>query len=331
MNRFFYTFFLLLFIPITAIAEVQPSEYISNEKLRHDLDALQMYVHKKLGLNDLDHPSGTPVEKIEADNKIPVQESMYDKGQLSHLHTKLDDQSALVSDLMDRIERLEHQDTIIDKKSEEKGNELNDLKQQVASLQNELDLAVLEIEKLRSTVKNATPQETPDEKKSEDADASDKEAEEKASEEVVEIESPKEQNTEIDLTDKSPEEVYSLAEKYLSAAEYEKAKHIFEHYISMDIKESEKAKAHYYVGEICNLTKNSAAASEHYLQAFQLDASGKHASESLVKLGISLHESGKEKAGCSALSKAKSEYPKMAGSSKSLLNTKFKEFKCTAK
>lgn len=334
MNRIFYTLFsTLLLFPSTTFADDQPAEYVQPERIRADLDRLEKYVHKKLGLNDLEHPTGTPVEKIEVDNKKP--DSIYDKGQLSHLHAKLDDQNDLVADLMDRIERLEHQDDVFGKTSQQKKDEIQNLKEHIASLQEQLDLAMLEIEKLRSAVKHSQPEpptDTPEDASKEETVEQEKEVledKEKENKETPPVLAT-EADLDIDLDGKSPDEVFKMAEKHLAAADYKKAKFIFEFYINMDIEDAKKAKAHYYLGEIYKLAAQSGKASEHYLQAFQLDSASPQAAESLIKLGICLHEGGKAKAGCSALNKAKSEYPKMTAASKSLLDTKVREFKCPA-
>jgi|GEM_PF-5101116 len=331
MKQFFNLFFLISIICAnTAFAEDHPTEYTSPERLRSDLDRLEKYVHKKLGLNDLEHPTGTPVEKIEVDNNKP--DSIYDKGKLSHLHAKLDDQNDLVADLLDRIERLEHQDNISKKGSEKKNEEIQNLKEHISSLQEQLDLTTLEVEKLRGSIKHAQPEtSTEDSIKNESPKTEDKTKEQPLEEKAEELPVlATAADYEIDLDGKSADEVFSMAEKHLAAADYNKAKFIFNFYINMDITDAKKAKAHYYLGEIYKLSDQSGKASEHYLQAFQADPTSTEAPESLIKLGICLHDGGKTKAGCSALKKAKSEYPKMTGASKSLLDAKLKEFKCPA-
>jgi len=311
-------------------AEDHPAEYVNPEKIRADLDRLSMYVHKKLGLNDLEHPTGTPVEKIEATNDNPV--SIYEKGQLSHIHEKLADQNDLVASLFDRIERLEHHNSLSEKGTAQNIEEVKSLKEHISSLQEQLDLTTLEVEKLRSTIKQLQPEnseKTPDSENSDKTPALKNEKDLPDTKKEIPILAT-DADLDINLDGKSDSEVFSMAEKHLAAADYKKSKIIFDFYINMDITDDKKAKAHYYLGEIYKLSNQSGKASEHYLQAFQLNTSSPEAPENLIKLGICLHEGGKQKAGCSALSKAKSEYPKMTKASKSLLDTKFKEFKCPA-
>ncbi len=312
MNRIFYALIIILqLLPNVLLAEDQPSEYTNPEKIRADLDRLEQYVHKKLGLNDLEQPTGLP--KPEAAEKTA---SIYEKGDLSHLHSKLDDQNTLVANLMDRIERLEHQDDIFGQSTQKKNNEIDQLKEHFAALQGQLDVALLEIEKLKKSGETAPKEKEDSKKKSEDT----------PTEKIAP--KPVEENKNVDLDGKSPEEIFDLGEKTLKAADYQTAQNIFDQYVELDGDKSSKSKAHYYLGEICNLTKQPAKASEHYLKSFQLDTSGDHAAESLVKLGITLHDGGKAKAGCAALKKAKTEYPEMTSSSRSLLDAKIKEFKC---
>tara|TARA_R110002050_G_scaffold847_7_gene6033 strand:+ start:3794 stop:4741 length:948 start_codon:yes stop_codon:yes gene_type:complete len=312
MNRIFYALIIILqLLPNVLLAEDQPSEYTNPEKIRADLDRLEQYVHRKLGLNDLEQPTGLP--KPEAAEKTA---SIYEKGDLSHLHSKLDDQNTLVANLMDRIERLEHQDDIFGQSTQKKNNEIDQLKEHLAALQGQLDIALLEIEKLKKAGESGPKEQEDPKEKSEDT----------PTEKIAP--KPVEENKNVDLDGKSPEEIFDLGEKTLKAADYQTAQNIFDQYVELDGDKPSTSKAHYYLGEICNLTKQPAKASEHYLKSFQLDTSGDHAAESLVKLGSTLHAGGKAKAGCAALEKARTEYPEMTSSSKSLLYTKFKECKC---
>jgi tol-pal system protein YbgF len=128
----------------------------------------------------------------------------------------------------------------------------------------------------------------------------------------------------------SIEELEKKARTALLTGQYDVAEQSFESLLERELGGEQAASAHFYLGEIAHVKKNHAKASEHYLKAFQSAPNSSKAPKSLLKLSMKLHDLDKKKACCASLTKLLAEYPKADSATRTMAETKKKEYQCAA-
>ena len=126
----------------------------------------------------------------------------------------------------------------------------------------------------------------------------------------------------------STEELDKKARGALLTGQYDVAEKAYGALLEHELPSEQKASTHFYLGEIANVKKDHAKASEHYLKSFQSDPSGSKAPKSLLKLSMKLHALDKKKAACASLGKLLSEYPTADSATRTMAAQKKKEYMC---
>ncbi len=128
----------------------------------------------------------------------------------------------------------------------------------------------------------------------------------------------------------TPQEQYDRAFGLLRQANYDDAETAFKNFIDKNPKDKLIDNAKYWYAETLYVRGRFAEASAAFADASQQNPQGQKAPDSLLKLAMSLANTGKNVDACTALAQLKSGYPNASGNVRSRANEERTKLKCSA-
>ncbi len=114
----------------------------------------------------------------------------------------------------------------------------------------------------------------------------------------------------VALTEETPESLYKKSDEALLRRQFDIASNGFRKFLQTYPDHSLAGSAQYWLGESYFAQGDFRTAAQNYLHGYQKYPKSRRASDSLLKLGMSLNKLGQKDQGCAALSNVGTEYPK---------------------
>lgn len=127
---------------------------------------------------------------------------------------------------------------------------------------------------------------------------------------------------------KPAKELYDAAYSLVTQEKFDEASAAFKQFIADYPADPLTANAYYWLGETSYTKKDFDEAAVNFLEGYKIDKTGSKAPDNLLKLAMSLGQSGKTKEACTTLAKAKKDFPDAAKNIKQSIARETKNLKC---
>jgi tol-pal system protein YbgF len=125
-------------------------------------------------------------------------------------------------------------------------------------------------------------------------------------------------NTETEEAEGADKAAFEEAKRFLELTQYDQAATKFTSFITTYPSSTYLPEAHYWQGELHVIRDEKEKAAIAFLKAYQANAKGDKAGESLVRLGSLLGGMGKKQEACTTFDKAIKEFPKLVDLNKKI-------------
>ncbi len=122
---------------------------------------------------------------------------------------------------------------------------------------------------------------------------------------------------------------YTYAFEFVQKQDYVSAEQALKAFIQAHPNDDLAGNAQYWLGETFYVRGNYGVAAEQFLTGYQKYPKNSKAPDNLLKLGLSLANTGKTREACAAYGRFEKEYPQAAAFLKSRVNEEQKRLKCT--